>query len=167
MAATVEIRSFHGATPDAGTNVSASSLRFKNADNSSVDSLDPLNVPTSGTIFSFLKQLRFFVSVTPSNTIDTLEVFTDGTNGLGTGVAMELKTEAGYTDPIALGAADMGSGTDAFTFDSGSPLAVTGFVDNPTTGVFGDYLKAQINVTTTASVGTTPAENLSFKYDES
>lgn len=165
MAATVEIRSYHGTTPDAGTNVAASSLRFKDADNSAVNSLDPLNIPGTGTIFSFLKQLRFYASVAPSNIIDTLQVFTDGTNGMGTGVAMELKTEAGYTNPVALGAADMGGGTDAFTFDSGSPLAITG--STSTTGVFGNYLKAQLNVTTTASVGTTPAENLSFKYDES
>jgi len=167
MAATVEIRSYHGSSPDSGTNVASGSVRFKQADNDTVDSNNPIPIPAAGTNYSYIKQLRFYAATTPANTINNLKFYTDGANGFGTGVGFNAKTGASYTDPISLGAADMTSGTDAFTYSSGSPLSVSGSINNPSTGAFGDYVKLQMTVGTTASQGTTGSETLTFGYDES
>lgn len=97
MAATVEIRSFHGATPDSGTNVASGSIRFKAADNDTVDANNPLAIPAAGTIYSYLKQLRFYAATTPSNTINNLKFYTDTANGFGTGVGLGAKTFVMFT----------------------------------------------------------------------
>lgn len=167
MAATVEIRSFHAASPDAGTNIASGNLRFKQADNDTADANNPIPIPGAGTNYSFLKNLRFYAATTPSNTINALKFYTDGSNTFGTGTGLRVKTEASYTDPIANDTAQFAGTTDAFASTSGSPLSVTGSITNPTTGAFGDYIKLQFTVTTTASQGTTPGETLTFQYDES
>jgi hypothetical protein len=166
MAATIEIRSYHGATPDAGTDVAGGSVRFKQADNDTADANNPVPVPAAGTNYSFLKQFRFYASVTPDNTIDNMNFYTDGANGYGTDVNLNALTDSGYTDPIALGAAS-GGGSDAFGYTSGSPLTVSGSINNPTTGAFGHYLKLQITVGTSATQGTKSGETFTFEYDES
>lgn len=53
---------------------------------------------------------------------------------------------------------------DAFTFDSPSPLSVTG---STTTAIeFGDRVVYQFDVGTTAGAGTTPSETVTWQYDE-
>jgi len=167
MAATIEIRSYHGASPGSGTDIAGGSFRFKQADNDTADANSPIPIPGAGTNYSFIKHFRFYAATTPDNIIDTLRWYTDGANGFGTGVGLNAKTEAGYTDPIALGAADMTGGTDAFTLTSGSPLSITGSISNPSTGAFGDYLKLQLTVASTAGQGTIPTETVTWQYDES
>jgi hypothetical protein len=167
MAATVEILSYHGASPDAGTDVAGGSVAFKNADNDTVDGLNPIPIPSGADNFSFLKQFRFSDSVAPDNLIDNLNFYMDGANGMGTGVDLNAVTAAGYTDVIALGAADVTGTADAFSYTSGAPLAITGSQSNPTTGAFGSYLKLQMVVANTAGVGNITTENATFEFDES
>jgi hypothetical protein len=167
MAATMEIRSYHGATPDSGTDVAGGAVRFKQADNDTVDANNPIPIPGAGTNYSFVKQFRFYAATTPDNTINNLKFYTDGANGYGTGVDLDVQTQTGYIDPISLGASLMGSGTDAFAYTSGSALSVTGSINNPTTGAFGDYVQLQMKADNTAGQGTTATEQVTFQYDES
>lgn len=167
MAATIEIRSYHGATPDGGTDKAGGSVRFKAADDDTVDANNPIAIPGAGTAYSYLKHFRFYAATSPSNTINNLKFYMDGANGFGTGVSLQCKQEVGYTDPLALGSADATGCTDAFTYTAGSALTITGSISNPATGAFGNYLKVQMTVANTAGQGTTNSENMTFAYDES
>ena len=166
MAATIEIRSFHGSVADAGTDVAAGTLRFKVADNSTVDTNNPIPIPGAGDGYSFLKHCKFYAAAAPDNLIDNLEFYTDGANGLGTGVTIDALTGTAYDDPIAKGTAQMTGGTDIFTYVQSAALSVSGTMT--TTGAFGDYVRMQMIVSSTASQGTiSPGETLTFSYDES
>jgi hypothetical protein len=243
MAATVEIRSYHGATPDSGTNVAGGNVRFKLADNDTVDSVNPIAIPGAGTVFSWAKNLSFYAGTTPSNNITNLRFYTDGSAGFGTGVGMNVRTQQTFTgtatsgsttvltdtgatfpttnggltgfvleitggtqsgnsrriasntataitvasafggaldntsvyrvwyfDPINNAATQLqsfGTGGDAFTFTSGSPLSLNGSITNPSTGRFGGGVYLQMTVASTATQGTTASETLTFAYDES
>jgi len=103
MAAVVEIRSFHGASPDSGTVVSLGTLRFKVADNSTVDANNPIPIPGAGTNYSFIKQLRLVCTTTPSNLLNNLKFFTDGTNGFGTGVTLNGRINTPTTGTASSG----------------------------------------------------------------
>lgn len=91
MPATVDFRSFHGATPDSGTNIVSGTVRFKAADNDTADTVAPVVIPESGTAYSFVKQFRFVATSTPPNLIDSLKFYSDGANSYGTGVALGVK----------------------------------------------------------------------------
>ena len=62
-------------------------LKFKNADDATIDSNDKLTVPSGATIYSFFKQI--FLKCTANadtHTINNVKVYSDGVNSLGTGV---------------------------------------------------------------------------------
>jgi hypothetical protein len=165
MAATVVITSHHGATGATQTNVDGTSIRYKQADNDTVDANNPIPIPGAGTNYSYIKQLRFNCTVAPSNTINNLKFYSDGANGFGTGMDLLCKTTSSYVDPTTQTTTLVASQASVFTYTSGSPLAVTGSTSG--TGLFGDYVLSQFSVTTTAGQGTTPSEVLTFSYDES
>jgi hypothetical protein len=164
----MHITSYHGNTGSTSNNVEGTTIRFKQADNDTVDANNPIPIPGSGSNYSFIKNFRFNIDAgggAPSNLVNNLKVYSDGSNGLGTGVGLVVKTSATYVDPIAQGTTQLGSTTDVFTYTSGSPLAVTG--SSTGTGAFGDYVVMQMSVASTATQGTTPSETITFSYDES
>lgn len=165
MAATVELRSFHGSSGATFADVAGGSIRFKQADNDTVDANNPIPVPGSGFNYSYIKQLRLYAATAPSNNLNNVKFYTDGANGLGTGVALYAKTSASYTDPTSQTTSPLSGTADAFSYTSGSPLSVSG--SSTTVGYFSDYVQLQMSATTTASQGTTPSETLTFAYDES
>ena len=169
MAATVEIRSYHeagGDTPDSGVDKAGGTVRFKAADNDTVDANNPIVIPGGGTAYSFLKQFRYYAATTPTNSLDNLKFYMDAANNYGTGISLQCKQAAAWTNPVTLGSADATSCTDAFTYTSGNPLAITGSWSSGT-GPFGNYLKVQLTVANTAPQGTTASESITFSYDES
>lgn len=165
MAATVELRSLHGATGATFADVAGGSVRFKQADNDTVDANNPIPVPGSGHNYSYIKQLRLYAATAPSNLINNLKFYTDGANGFGTGVSLYAKTSASYTDPTSQTTTALGGTADAFTYTSGSALAVSG--SSSAVGYVGDYVQLQMGVQSTAAQGTTPSETLTMSYDES
>lgn len=171
MPATVEIRSWHGATPTTSVTVTGSvPVVFKTADNDTNDTNNPIIVPTSGgPNRSWAKNLRLHATVTPDGSITNLKWFTDGANGFGTGITLRAKTTATYLDPISNAATALTSSADAFSYTAGSPLTVAGSLTNPSTGAFGDYVQLQMEAATTV-VGdgniTTPSEIGTFVWDE-
>lgn len=167
MPATVNIVSHHGAAGATQTNVDGGSVRFKLSDDDTVDANNPIAIPTGADVYSYIKQFRFSAGTTPSNTINNLKFYMDGANGFGTGVSLNVKTSASYTNPLTQTTTALGSTASAFTYTSGSPLSVTGSISNPSTGLFGDYIQMQMQVANTATQGTTGSETATFQYDES
>lgn len=178
MAATILIRRLTGAGPTA-TDITSINTRANAEDaHTTAGTSNPILIPAAGTNYSYWVVTRLDATVTPTGTVNNLKWYTDGGNGLGTGVTCRVGTATGYTQ--ATGTAGT-TGTEltvgnyatftlgnsnAFTYTSGSPLSVTGSVSNPTTGQFGDRVVYQIEVGTTAAPGATGSETFTWRYDE-
>lgn len=162
MAATVQIIEKNGAggTP---TDKTSGTIRFKNADNATVDLNNPMVKPTSGSDFSFEKWLRLNVTGGTYSQITNIKAYTDGANGMGTGVNLWGKAVTAYATP-AEATATTGY-TNLFTYTSGAPLSL-GAGPFTSTGEKGDHLVAMCEVTSAAAGGLTPSETLTIAWDE-
>lgn len=178
MAATVIINRLTGAGPTE-TNITSINTRANAEDaHSTAGTTNPIQIPAAGTNYSYWVTTRLTASTSPTSVINNIKWYTDGGNGLGTGVGMSVGTATGYvqatgtpgTTGTELTAGNYSGFTlgnaDAFTYTSAAPLSVTGSISNPTTGAFGDRVVYQIKVGTTASPGATAQETLTFRYDE-
>lgn len=173
MAATVLIREKNGAGETA-TDKTSGTIRFKKADNATVDLNNPLVVPAAGFDLSYEKWLRMNISVAPATQIDNLRMYTDGANNYGTGIKLFAAPIAAYVQPVTPVTSNdppLHAGTtfvDVFTHTSGSPLDMDNLNAGPftTTGDIGNYLILVMQVTTTASQGVKSAESLTFSWDE-
>lgn len=162
MAATVQIIEKNGAggTP---TDKTSGSIRFKNADDATVDLVNPMVVPVSGTDFSFEKWLRFNVTGGSYTQITNVVAYSDGANGLGTGVGLHAKAVTTYATP-AEATATTGY-TNFFTYTSGAPLTL-GAGPFTSTGEKADHLVMICTVADTATGGVTASETLTLSWDE-
>lgn len=162
MAATVQIHEMSAL--ETGVDKTSSTVRFKSADENTVDTNNRLTIPAAGTDYSYTKQLRFYVSVAPDTDLQNLEAYSDGANGFGTGVGVQYDVNGTFQTQVDT---DI-SGTDLFTSDSGSPIDMDSVNTGPHTGTGyqGDLLRLQMTVASTASPGTLTAETLTFAYDE-
>jgi hypothetical protein len=183
MAATVTIMRWTGAagspTKTDIINTLAGNTRANAIDQAtSADTTYPVQIPTSGTNCSFWVSTRLSCSVTPANLINNLRWFSDGGNNFGGGITAIVGKAAAYTqatgsngvsgNPLTTAAyAGLTSPVDPFTtYPPGSPFALTGSLNNPTTGDFGDFVVYQIVVATSALPGATTQETWTWKYDE-
>lgn len=162
MAADVQIHEMTGATT--GVDKTSSTVRFKSADETSVDTNNRLQIPSSGTNYSYTKQLRFYFNTAPDVDIQDLEAYTDGSNDFGTGVGVQYDTSGSFSSNVNTNI----SGTDLFTATSSSPIDmdVTNTGPHTGTGYKGDFLRLQMTVASTASPGSLPSETLTFSYTE-
>lgn len=162
MAATVQILEKNGAGPTT-TDKTSGNVRFKNADNSTVDLVDPMVKPPSGSDWSFEKWLRLNVSGGTYSQITDIVCYSDGSSGLGTGVNIWGKAVETYATP-AEGTASTGY-ANMFTYTSGAPLDL-GAGPFTSTGEKGDHLVMLCEVTSSASGGLTSSETITFGWDE-
>lgn len=162
MAATVQIVEKNGAGATQ-TDKTSGNIRFKNADDSTVDLNNPMVKPTSGTDYSFEKWLRMYVSGGSYSQITNVKAYSDGSNGLGTGVGLYAKAVSSYATPAE--ATSTSGYTDFFTYTSGSPLTL-GAGPYTSTGEKADHLVMIATVGSTASGGLTPSETLTLAWDE-
>ena len=162
-------------------------MRFKTADDATIDLVNPIPIPTAGTKYSFWKQIYLLCSTAPVTQVDNIKFYTDG-GGFGTGVELKAgdetptKTNAlntGYEvatgtpgdtgDEMVAAHAGLTGSTDAFTYTTGSPLSVSiteaGNIINLQNET-SDYVILQMEVISTASPGTLSSETLTFRYDE-
>jgi hypothetical protein len=121
---------------------------------------------------------RLNCTSSPSSVINNIKWYTDGGNGLGTGVTCNVNTATSYTQAtgtpgttgiqLTVGnyATLAGAPSNAFAYTSGSPLSVSGSINNPSTGQFGDRVVYQMAVDNTASPGISSAETFTWRYDE-
>lgn len=163
MAADVQIHEMTATST--GVDKTSSTVRFKSADETSVDSTNRMQVPSSGTNYSYTKQLRFYFNTAPATSITNLECYTDGTNSFGTGITVEYDTSGSFSSNVQT---DI-SGTDLFTKTSSSTIDmdVTNTGPHTSTGYKGDFVRMQMQVADTASPGALSAEPMTFVYDES
>lgn len=162
MVATVQIIEKNGAGPTT-TQKDGGTVRFKNADNATVDNNNPMIVPGAGSDFSFEKWLRFNITVAPSTELDNLKFYTDGSIGFGTGVTWWAKAVTAYATPTEPSAST--GYTNAQSYTSGSSLSL-GAGPFTGTGEKGDHLVTMLEVASTASQGALTGETGTFSYDE-
>ncbi len=162
-------------------------IRFKTADDSTIDANNPIPIPTGSPNFSFWKHLYFRVTGGTFTQIDNVLFFTDGSN-FGTGIVTSVGdqnpinnsgSQASYILAVGvvgtsgtemiIGHSGISSKTDAFSFTSGSPRTVTiseaGGILNAT-GERTDYNVFQMSVASTASPGDLADETWTYQYDE-
>lgn len=168
MPATVQLISYHGAAGATETQITTT-LRFKLADDSTVDANNPIVIGASPAR-SWVKNMGLKVTVAPSNNITNVVFYTDGSasaTGWSGIVDIKAKASASYLNPITnTTTALSGSPSSAFTYTSGSPLSL-GAGPFTGTGRIGDYCQLQMEVANTASPGTLNSETLTWQYDES
>lgn len=162
MSATVQIIEKNGAggTP---TDKTSGTVRFKNADDSTVDLNNPMVVPGAGTDYSFEKWLRMNVTGGSYSQITNVRAYSDGANGMGTGVGLYAKAVTAYATPVE--ATSTSGYADFFGYTSGSPLTL-GAGPYTSTGEKADHLVMICTVSSTASGGITPSETLTLAWDE-
>jgi len=162
MAADVQI---HEVTDtNTGVDKTSGTVRFKSANETTVDTSNRLQIPPSDEDWSYTKQLRFYFNSAPSVDIQNLAAYTDGSNDFGTGVSVDYDTHTSFQTQTD---ADI-SGTDLFSKTSGATIDMDQYNTGPhtSTGYKGDFLRLQMGVASTASPGTLSAETLTFSYDE-
>lgn len=177
-------------TNETDTDALSPNLRFKTADDATIDAINPIPIPTTGVNNSFWKQIYIEVTTGTFTQIDNVQFYTDTTN-FGTGIATFVGDQvavknsgsnAGYDvatgvvgtggDAMETGAnkhTDLTSRTDAFSFGTACTKAITiseaGTLINAT-GESTDYLICQMEVGTTAGPGNLADETWTFQYDE-
>lgn len=181
MPATIQIRRWTGSGAGSGTNITSATTRASTSDAASPGDTNPIPIKLSGTNYSFWVSTRLYASTAPDGTIDTLQWFSDGANGWGTGYTAKVAdastgVNSGYrqatgtvgtTGNILNSTNHTGldsTPADFFSKTAASPLSLGGSTTG--TGDFGDYVVFQIEVADTAASGTLTAEIFTFRYDE-
>jgi len=153
----------------AGTDKTSGTVRFKDADNATVDASNPLVIPAASSIYSYTKKLRPYMEAPPNTNISNMRWYADGSNTFGTGISVSAKnlgTTWGANYKTA-----MSGGSDLFGYTSGAPLDGDGtdtgpFLPAKDNSYIGDLIELQMAVASTASSGTLSAESLVLAYDE-
>ena len=163
MAATVQIIEKNGAG-GTGTDKTSGTVRFKNSDDATVDLNNPLVKPSSGQYdYSFEKWLRMNVTGGTYSQITNVKAYSDGSNGMGTGVEVYAKAVSSYATP-AEATATTGY-TSLFSYTSGSALTL-GAGPYTSTGEKADHLVLMCRVGDTVSGGLTNTETVTIGWDE-
>lgn len=162
MAATVQIQENNGGGPTT-TDKTSGTIRFKNADNATVDTSNPMVKPTSGVDWSYKKWIGFNVTGGSYTQITNIKAYSDGTNGW-TGVNLWAKAA---TSTYSAPAEETTSGGYASFFGYTANGALTiGAGPYSSTGVKGNYLEMAMEVLSTAGAGTLAGETLNVVWDE-
>jgi len=158
-------------------------LRFKQADNATIDTSDKVPIPSSGTNYSYWKHLYLKCSTAPDTQVDNIQFYTDGSSGFGTGVTTYVGDEtptknsgsdAGYevcdsAVTMVVNHSEITAQTDAFDYISGSALSIsiseTGSIIDAI-GETSDYFIMQVAIGSTSSPGDKSNETGTIQYDE-
>jgi len=173
MAATVNI--YEWTSTGSRTSKTSGTVRFKNANNATVDLNDPLVVPTTagGQDFSFNKMLRLQLGSNAASftQINNIKFYTDGASGFGAGVNLVAKAST-WASPAEGTTGTVGAYTNAFSYVSTASLALSTGVfgssaySSTATDEIGKFADLLLYITTAASQGTLTAETVTFSYDE-
>jgi hypothetical protein len=118
--------------------------------------------------YSMQKYLR--MEMTTETYAAALRVYSDGSNGLGTGVKIWAGTADSFTAPVIPSTTDdppLLNGVamvDFFSYTSGAPLSLDS-TDIYTSGAIGKYLVLVAEIESTASVGLKVGENIIFTWE--
>jgi hypothetical protein len=197
MVATMSVRfDFGGADGAPGTNqdvdaLGPASLRFKLADNATIDQNNGMVIPGVGLgpYYSCWKHVYLYCDNPDGHTINNVKLYSDGSSGYGTGVTLSVGLQfpiknsgssAGYevahaavgntSDELVAGHGGITTKASIFAYTVGAgALAITiseaGAVIN-LTGETANYVLLQVAIADTASPGQTASETFTFSYDE-
>lgn len=158
-------------------------LRFKDADDATIDTNNPIQIPAAGTNYSRYKHVYLKCSTAPNTQVDNIKVYTDG-GGFGTGITVKIGSQfptknsgsdAGYevSDASTEMVADhsgLSASSDLFGYTSGSPLSGPTISESGSVidaiGETTNYIVLQMEVASTASSGNLTDETVTFQYDE-
>lgn len=157
-------------------------LRFKQGDDPTIDSADPMPITAATTEFSRWKQLYLKCDTAPDTQVDNVRFFTDG-GGFGTGITVNVGDEfplhsaavtTGYdvsdANEVMTNHTDITGSTSAFNYTTGSPLSGPSISEAGSIidaiGETTNYLVLQMEVIDTASPGNLADETFTFRYDE-
>lgn len=166
MAATILIRELNTVS-ETPTDKTSETIRFKNADNATVDYADPLVKPASSHINSYEKWVRLYMDDAPTGAITTVRAYSDGSNTFGTGITAKAGATGSFVTPTSSDSSV--ATTDLFSYTSVAPLSLgagpydSAYLDTS----FGSYLVMQMYVDSTAAAGISGSETLTIAYDES
>ena len=173
MAATVEVRVLHGASPGLGVDATSQTLRLKKADNDLADDQFLVGAPSAGVNHSWRKTLLLVVTASPDNSISNLRFFSDG-GSLGVGRSVLFNRAAAYTQATA---ADETNPISAVDVTSKTIIAPEVLVPGqlvvaadpvPTAGTGQDHVELQLAVDTAAQVGNPAGAIVNrYRYTES
>lgn len=181
MAATVKIVRWTGTSGSAtSTSIDGTTNRASTSDNASPGTANPIPVPTDATTkYSFWVVTRLSATAAATTAINNIKWYTDGSNTMGTGVALNVATATAYkqasgtagttgdilNSSFYTSALSPSVATDAFAKTSAAPISVAGSIGS-VTGDFGDFVVYQVAVLSTAGPGVTTAETVTWQYDE-
>ncbi len=171
MAATVLIRE-KNTVSETATDKTSGSVRFKNADNATVDINNPMVKPTSGADRSYEKWLRLYIAGTgPTGVITNPQFYTDGTNNFGTGITCFIRTTNPGVFATPAEPANDSAGTSVFTYVTGSRKDMDAINAGPFSGTtldIADYAVVWMTIDSSVSApqNPTPSESFVFSYDE-
>lgn len=186
------VMDFGGADGAPGTNQNVDGLgppmlRFKTADNATIDNLNPVPIPGAGTKYSFWKSLYLKCTAPPSVQVDNVRLYT--TNDLwGAFVELYIGNEmptknsgssAGYKVAVGVvgdsgtelvaGYTGITGKTEFHTYTSGAPKSISiseaGAVINAANETT-NYCALQMDVLAGATPGNLADETYEWKYDE-
>jgi len=150
-----------------GVDKTSDTVRFKSADETTVDASNRLQIPAASTAFSYTKALRGYVSSAPDTDFSNLKAYTDG-GGFSNTITCQYDVTWTWVANVTT---DI-SGADVFTKTSkeGSEIDMNSWDATWTagegTGYWGSNLRLQLEVDNTATPGTLSAEVLTMSYDE-
>ena len=169
------------------TDNGSNAIRFKTEDDATIDTNNPIPIPSTGTNYSYWKQMYIeCTDDTGLTKIDNLKIFSDGTiygSGITLNVGDETPTknsgsDAGYdlavgtsgtTGTVMTGHTDVTAVTDFSTYVTGSPKSVSiseASSQIDAAGETSDYVVFQVAVASTATGGAQSAETITWRYDE-
>jgi len=162
MPATVQIHEMVSA--GVGVDKTDGTTRFKAAVSTTVDTSNPIQIPTAGTTYSYTKELQVYIANTAYTQVSDLAAYTDGANTFGTAIMVYYDVQGSF---VAHTNANI-AGTDIFTKNSGSTIDMDAINTGPftSTGYKGDILRMQMAVGSTATSGALTAETLTISYQE-
>ncbi len=162
-------------------------IRFKTADDPTIDANNPIPIPAAGTKRSFWKHIFLKATAGPFTQIDNVKFFTDGT-GFGTGITVFAGDETPIRTSVSTAGYDQATGsvgddgdeltthtnitakTEVFgNFISATPKSITIGEAGAVIDAIGEttnYLICQMDVASTAGPGDLPNEVWTFQYDE-
>lgn len=180
--------SFGGSNGSPGTDAvlptGPPNLRFKAADNNTIDTNNPLTIPGAGNYHSRWKHIYLkCTAINDATTIDNVKFYT-ATPSWGTGITVYAGNQTpvknsgastGYEvadtddEDMVTGHSGISAQTDVASLTSGSPLTVSisesgSAID--ATDEMTNYVVLQMDVASTAAPGDKSNETLTFQYDE-
>ncbi len=176
MAATIKIYRWTGAGPSS-TDVTGTNTRIDASDtNSTASTSNPVTIPASSVNYSYWGSYQLHCTVAPATNVNNLQIYSDGANSLGTGVALKIAQATTYAQAAGVPghgtqlttgnyATLTGAPVDFFSYSSGATLALTGSTSG--TGDFGNFFVLQYSCDNTASPGPTAVQEvLTVQFDE-